>query len=110
MKAKRREGTERSILDLIGDTPLIELKEVGGDDWTLLAKCEFCNPTGSLKDRMARYMIRAAEMRGDLGPGSIIVEATSGNTGISLAMVGGRLGYRVMAVMPETNTTIAPQL
>lgn len=67
----------------------------------MLAKCEFLNPTGSLKDRMVYYMIRAAEMRGELKPVSRIVEATSGNTGISLAMIGTRLGYRVTAVMPE---------
>ena len=102
MQPKRKINRDLTILDIIGDTPLIRLEKVGGKDWSLLAKCEFLNPTGSLKDRMAYYMIRAAEMRGELKPDSIIAEATSGNTGISLAMVGTRLGYRVMAVMPET--------
>lgn len=101
MKYNQTKDHDRSIFDLIGHTPLIRLEKLGGEDWCLLAKCEFLNPTGSLKDRMVYYMIRAAEIRGELKPGSRIVEATSGNTGISLSMIGARLGYRVTAVMPE---------
>jgi len=93
---------DRTILECIGHTPLIRLRTVETGGCAVFGKCEFFNPTGSLKDRMVHYMIRAAEIRGELKPGSRIVEATSGNTGISLAMIGRRLGYRVTAVMPET--------
>jgi cysteine synthase A len=93
---------DRTILECIGRTPLIRLRAMEEMGCLIFAKCEFFNPTGSLKDRMVCYMIRAAETRGELRPGSRIVEATSGNTGISLAMIGRRLGYRVTAVMPET--------
>lgn len=110
MQRKRKIKPDLSVLDLIGHTPLIKLGRLGGEDWSLLAKCEFFNPTGSLKDRMTLYMIRAAEVRGELKPDSVIVEATSGNTGISLAMIGTRLGYRVIAVMPETMSRERRQL
>ena len=88
-----------SLLDLIGNTPLIRLERLGGG--RILVKAEFLNPGGSVKDRPAKHMIETAERRGLLKPGGTIVEATSGNTGIGLAMVGVRRGYRVILCMPE---------
>ncbi len=85
-----------NILDLIGNTPLMRLR---GEN--IYAKAEFLNPGGSVKDRVALAMIEAAEAAGSLTPDSIIVEPTSGNTGIGLALVGGIKGYRVRVVMPE---------
>jgi cysteine synthase len=87
------------ILDLIGNTPLIQLSSLGGG--RILGKAEFLNPGGSVKDRVALRMILDAEERGALKPGGTIIEATSGNTGIGLAFVGVRRGYRVILVMPE---------
>ena len=85
-----------NILDLIGNTPLIRLK---GEN--IFAKAEFLNPGGSIKDRIALGMLEGAERDGRLRPDSIIVEPTSGNTGIGLALVGGLKGYRVRIFMPE---------
>ena len=85
-----------NILDLIGNTPLLRLK---GE--RVFAKAEFLNPGGSIKDRVALAMLDGAERDGKLTPGSIIVEPTSGNTGIGLALVGRLKGYRVRIVMPE---------
>jgi len=85
-----------NILDLIGNTPLIRLK---GEN--IFAKAEFLNPGGSIKDRVARAMIEGAERDGRLKPDSILVEPTSGNTGIGIALVGRLKGYRVRIVMPE---------
>ncbi len=85
-----------NILDLIGNTPLIRLKPEA-----IFAKAEFLNPGGSLKDRVALSMLEGAERDGKLKPGSVIVEPTSGNTGIGIAMVGRLKGYRVIIVMPE---------
>lgn len=85
-----------NILDLIGNTPLIRLK-----DERIYAKAEFLNPGGSIKDRVALAMLAAAERNGKLRPDSIIVEPTSGNTGIGVALVGRLKGYRVRIVMPE---------
>jgi len=85
-----------NILDLIGNTPLIRLK---GE--RIFAKAEFLNPGGSIKDRVARAMIEGAERDGKLRPDSIIVEPTSGNTGIGVALVGRLKGYKVRIVMPE---------
>jgi cysteine synthase A len=85
-----------NILDLIGNTPLIRLK---GEN--VFAKAEFLNPGGSIKDRVALAMIEGAERDGRLKPDSIIVEPTSGNTGIGIALVGRLKGYRVRIVMPE---------
>jgi cysteine synthase A len=85
-----------SILDLIGNTPLIRLK---GE--RVCAKAEFLNPGGSIKDRVALAMLEGAERDGKLHPDSVIVEPTSGNTGIGLALVGRLKGYRVRIVMPE---------
>jgi cysteine synthase len=88
-----------SVLDLIGNTPLIRLEKIGNGK--VFCKSEFLNPGGSVKDRVALSMIEAAEKSGDLKPGGTIVEATSGNTGIGLSFVGVRRGYRVILVMPE---------
>ena len=85
-----------NILDLVGNTPLIQLK---GE--RIFAKAEFLNPGGSIKDRVALAMIEGAERDGRLKPGSIIVEPTSGNTGIGIALVGRLKGYVVKIVMPE---------
>ncbi len=88
-----------NILDLIGNTPLISLKETTG--LNIFAKAEFLNPGGSIKDRIALNMIDEAEKSGRLKPGMTIIEPTSGNTGIGLALCGIRKGYKVIIVMPE---------
>jgi cysteine synthase A len=101
--------TITSILDWIGNTPLIEMNfEHDNETWQFYAKLEFRNPTGSIKDRIAKYIIDQAEKRGELKPDSIVVEATSGNTGISFAMVCAVKGYKCIIVMPE-NTSIERQ-
>ncbi len=85
-----------------GNTPLLPLRRlVPANAATVLVKTEFMNPSGSLKDRIAKYMIERAEERGELRPGSTVLEVTSGNTGIGLAMVGAEKGYRVIIVMPK---------
>ena len=88
-----------NVLDLIGNTPLISLEETTG--MKIYAKAEFLNPGGSIKDRIALGMIEEAEKDGRLRPGMTIIEPTSGNTGIGLALCGVRKGYRVIIVMPE---------
>lgn len=88
-----------NIIDHIGNTPMICLKESTG--LNIYAKAEFLNPGGSIKDRVAKNMIEQAEKDGILKPGMTIVEPTSGNTGIGLALTGVRKGYRVIIVMPE---------
>ncbi len=91
-----------SILDAIGNTPLVHLQRMGRDSpGRILAKVEFLNPSGSIKARSALGMIEAAERAGQLKPGSIVVEATSGNQGIGIAMVAAVKGYRSVVVMPE---------
>lgn len=89
----------RSVDELIGHTPLLALKSAGA---TVLAKLEFMNPAGSAKDRVAKAMIDDAEVRGILRPDSVIIEPTSGNTGIGLAAVAAARGYRAMIVMPDS--------
>ncbi len=95
----------KSLTDLIGKTPLLELanyERKHGLQATLIAKLEYFNPAGSVKDRIAKAMIDDAEARGLLQPGSVIIEPTSGNTGIGLAAVASARGYRVILTMPET--------
>jgi [CysO sulfur-carrier protein]-thiocarboxylate-dependent cysteine synthase len=96
------------VLDLIGNTPLVELRPVG--DVRIYAKLESQNPTGSIKDRIAKAMIEAAEASGELEPGRELLEPTSGNTGISLALVAKLKGYPLTCVMPENATEERKQL
>jgi len=91
-----------NILETIGDTPLVKLKSLSGTDQALvLAKIESFNPGGSVKDRIALAMIEDAEQHGLLKPGDTVVEPTSGNTGVGLAMVAAAKGYRLFLTMPE---------
>jgi cysteine synthase A len=91
------------VLDSIGNTPLIRLRRVSDDTGCeIFAKAEFLNPGGSIKDRIARHIVLEAERRGELKPGSTIVEVTSGNTGIALSMVGAMRGYRVVIILPRS--------
>jgi cysteine synthase A len=91
------------ITDLIGNTPLVKIKALGPDSKvTILAKLESFNPFSSVKDRIGLAMIEDAEKRGLLKPGSVIIEPTSGNTGIALAAVAAAKGYRIILTMPET--------
>lgn len=95
----------KSIVDLVGKTPLLELTNYEKDNnlkATILAKLEYFNPAGSVKDRVANEMIRDAEEKGLLKEGSVIIEPTSGNTGIGLSAIGISKGYRVIITMPET--------
>ena len=89
----------KTILDMIGNTPMMPLNKMQGTN--IFAKAEFLNPGGSIKDRIAKYMIEQAEARGDLRPGMTIMEPTSGNTGIGLSLIGIQKGYPVVIVMPE---------
>lgn len=91
-----------TVEDFIGNTPLVRLQRLPGDTTnTLLAKLEGNNPAGSVKDRPALSMIQQAEARGEIRPGDTLIEATSGNTGIALAMAAAIKGYRMVLVMPE---------
>ena len=104
-------GRYPSIVDAIGHTPLVEIPRMcPNDNVRLYAKLEFLNPTGSVKDRVAKYLIEDLERSGRLQPGSIIIEPTSGNTGISLAMIARRKGYRVAVVLPDNVTQERRQL
>jgi [CysO sulfur-carrier protein]-thiocarboxylate-dependent cysteine synthase len=95
-------GLYRDIVEAIGHTPLVELQRFSPKPGIrIFAKLEGHNPTGSVKDRIARAMIEQAELTGKLKPGMTILEPTSGNTGISLAMIASRKGYKLRAVMPE---------
>lgn len=91
-----------NITEAVGRTPLVRLGRINETDAEIYAKLEFYNPAGSVKDRIGVAIIDAAEKAGTLGPGGTIVEGTSGNTGIALAMVGAARGYRVILTMPET--------
>src|SRR5207253_6630472 len=94
--------TAKNLLELVGNTPLVELRPVG--DVQIYAKLEGQNPTGSIKDRIAKAMIEAAEASGELEPGRELLEPTSGNTGISLALVAKLKGHPLTCVMPENAT------
>ena len=95
-----------SSLELIGNTPLLKLnnysKKTGVSNATLLAKLEYLNPAGSVKDRIALAMIEDAEKKGQLKPGATIIEPTSGNTGIGLAAVATAKGYKAILTLPDT--------
>ncbi len=92
-----------TLENLIGNTPLVRLQRIGAETGnTLLVKLEGQNPAGSVKDRPAYSMIHHAQQRGEIQPGDTLIEATSGNTGIALAMVAAMLGYRMILIMPET--------
>lgn len=97
--------THRSLESFIGETPLVALRRLGrGRGNVVLAKLEGNNPAGSVKDRPAANMILAAAGRGEIRPGDRLIEATSGNTGIALAMAAAALGYRMTLIMPENQT------
>jgi cysteine synthase B len=107
----RHGGRFDSILDAIGFTPLVEIARMSPKPSVhILAKLEMLNPTGSVKDRVAKYLVDDLETRGLLHEGSIILEPTSGNTGIALAMIGRRKGYRVALVMPDNVTNERRQM
>ncbi len=93
------------VTKIIGNTPLVRINRIIDSDATVAAKLEFSNPASSVKDRIGVAIIDAAEASGELKPGGTIVEATSGNTGIALAMVGAARGYHVVLAMPETMST-----
>ena len=104
-------GTFTDIVDSIGNTPLVELGTLSpNENVKLFAKLESANPTGSVKDRVARSMMKAAEESGAIAPGQTILEPTSGNTGISLAMICRRKGYPLKVVMPDNVTQERTQL
>ena len=95
----------KSALDLVGNTPLLEVTHFEKDnnlEATVLVKLEYFNPAGSVKDRIAKAIIEDAEKTGKLKPDSVIIEPTSGNTGIGLASVAAAKGYRLIITMPET--------
>ncbi|MDO6413500.1 cysteine synthase A [Sphingomonas sp. BIUV-7] len=93
------------VLALVGNTPLVRLQRASEETGCeILAKCEFMNPGGSVKDRAARYIIEDAEAQGTLRTGGTIVEGTAGNTGIGLALIGAAKGYRTIIVIPETQS------
>ena len=93
--------THSSVLSLIGNTPLVEIKNIDTGLCRLFVKMESDNPGGSIKDRVASYIINQAEKDGKLKPGGTIIEATAGNTGIGLALVGILKGYKVLLVIPD---------
>jgi cysteine synthase B len=104
-------GRYGDILEAIGHTPLVEIPRMSPKPSVrIFAKLEMLNPTGSVKDRVAKYLIDDLETRGRLRPDSIILEPTSGNTGIALAMIGRRKGYRVALVMPDNVTNERRQM
>src|SRR5918911_4518916 len=93
-KRTNEPGISASILDAIGDTPLLQVEGI-------YCKLEFLNPSGSIKDRIAKYIVERAEEEGLLSPGDVIVEATTGNMGNALSMIAAVKGYRMLVVMPE---------
>ena len=106
VNATSRPAVAQSTLDLIGNTPVVRLRRLAGPDHAeVWGKLESCNPGGSVKDRICLAMIEAAERDGRLRPGGTIIEPTSGNTGIGLALVSVVKGYRLVLTMPETMST-----
>ena len=108
---RRARTAVSSVVDLIGDTPLVRLHRIeprpGIEIW---GKCEFCNPGGSVKDRPAYQMIQDAIASGALRPGKVIIDSTSGNTGVAYSMIGAALGYPVTLVMPENVSAARKQI
>src|SRR5205085_6667940 len=104
MAGGQRVDLAPSLLELVGHTPLVELSRLSPPGVSIYAKLEGQNPTGSIKDRVAKAMIEAAEASGELEPGRELLEPTSGNTGISLALIAKLKGYRLTCVMPENAT------
>ncbi len=104
MAGGQRVDLAPSLLDLVGHTPLVELRRLSPDGVSIYAKLEGQNPTGSIKDRVAKAMIEAAEASGELEPGRELLEPTSGNTGISLAFIARLKGYKLTCVMPGNAT------
>ena len=95
----------KTLEDFVGNTPLVKLQRIPGKTSnTILVKLEGNNPAGSVKDRPALSMIRHAEARGEIKPGDALIEATSGNTGIALAMAAAIKGYKLILVMPENQS------
>ena len=101
-KTKGRKTLYDSVVDTIGDTPCIRINRLAPDGINLYVKAEFFNPAGSVKDRLAISIIEEAELRGALKPGQTVVEATSGNTGIGLAMVCAAKGYPLVVTMADS--------
>lgn len=100
-----KESSYLTLADCIGNTPLVKLQRIPGNTSnTILVKLEGNNPAGSVKDRPAYNMIHQAQLRGDIRPGDTLIEATSGNTGIALAMVSAMMGYHMILVMPDNMT------
>ena len=101
-KTKGRKTLYDSVVDTIGDTPCIRINRLAPNGINLYVKAEFFNPAGSVKDRLAISIIEEAELRGALKPGQTVVEATSGNTGIGLAMVCAAKGYPLVVTMADS--------
>jgi len=102
MNQSEHSPPDRILADFIGNTPLVRLQRLpGAGSNTILVKLEGNNPAGSVKDRPAYHMILRAQQRGDIQPGDTLIEATSGNTGIALAMTAALLGYRMLLIMPD---------
>ena len=95
-----------SMLDLIGNTALLKLNTIQAEGASIYAKTEFTNPSGSIKDRMVKHVIEQAETRGDIKPGDLIVEASSGNTGVALSMIASVKGYKACIVAPDTTSGV----
>ena len=94
--------TLNNIIEAIGQTPMVKLNKIGKElDCNLYAKCEFFNPGGSVKDRIGKHMIETAEKQGIIKPGDTLIEPTSGNTGIGLALCAAVKGYKMIITMPE---------
>ncbi len=91
-----------NILQAIGKTPIVQFQRIGADlPCTMYGKCEFLNPGGSVKDRIAYHMVENAEKAGTIKPGDTLIEPTSGNTGIGIALAGAVKGYKVIITLPE---------